>query len=394
MTTTKHRIAIKITCVLIMLLGSASTVEAYPPDNAAVLYYKAFLILKEPSEEVKEMMADLRKGRIEPNDQIRKSLDENKFFMDFVETAAGIRDCDWGHDISKGFDLLLPELSKLRFAAFMVTAKAQVLAEQGEYREALNECVTMHKMARHVGDNFLISYLGATALNNLANERIQDILSQMPGDDETLRWLRDQVFDAASTGATLRGAMNSEREIAIQQMRKEKIGSILDSMGDAFKDANLPAGSIEKIRSGDEEILRANREYYTDLVTRAQVAIDLPYPQSRQRLAELTDKGQKDIADSPAPILADVLSPAPVKLSSVETKRVTFFNAIKAAIEIYIVKAKTGRLPDELPAGLPRDLFSGRDFEYDKTKDGFVLRCRGKDLDKDEIYQYEFKVSD
>jgi hypothetical protein len=70
----------------------------------------------------------------------------------------------------------------------------------------------------------------------------------------------------------------------------------------------------------------------------------------------------------------------------------TLFNAIIAAVEIYIVKAKTSRLPDTLPAGLPRDLFSGKDFEYEKTKDGFILRCRGKDLDKDEFYQYEFKV--
>ena len=57
-----------------------------------------------------------------------------------------------------------------------------------------------------------------------------------------------------------------------------------------------------------------------------------------------------------------------------------------------MIKAKTGKLPDELPAGLPKDLFSDRDFEYIKTADGFILRCQGKDLGKDEIYEYEFKV--
>ena len=49
-------------------------------------------------------------------------------------------------------------------------------------------------------------------------------------------------------------------------------------------------------------------------------------------------------------------------------------------------------LTDALPAGLPGDLFSGKDFEYEKTAEGFILRCQGKDLSKDEIYQYEFKV--
>jgi hypothetical protein len=48
---------------------------------------------------------------------------------------------------------------------------------------------------------------------------------------------------------------------------------------------------------------------------------------------------------------------------------------------------------DALPAGLPKDAFSGKDFKYEKTKDGFVLRCRGRDLGKDKLYQYEFKLS-
>jgi hypothetical protein len=41
---------------------------------------------------------------------------------------------------------------------------------------------------------------------------------------------------------------------------------------------------------------------------------------------------------------------------------------------------------------LPKDLFSGEDFEYEKKDDGFVLRCRAKDLGKDKIHEYEFKL--
>ncbi len=52
-------------------------------------------------------------------------------------------------------------------------------------------------------------------------------------------------------------------------------------------------------------------------------------------------------------------------------------------------RAKTGQLPDALPPGLPNDAFSGKDFEYAKTKDGFTLRCPGTDLD---VYRYEFKL--
>jgi len=54
--------------------------------------------------------------------------------------------------------------------------------------------------------------------------------------------------------------------------------------------------------------------------------------------------------------------------------------------------ADTGKLPDALPAGLPIDMFSGKPFEYSKTEDSFVLKCPGKDLSKDEAYEYKFKV--
>ena len=70
----------------------------------------------------------------------------------------------------------------------------------------------------------------------------------------------------------------------------------------------------------------------------------------------------------------------------------TFSNAIKAALELYIITAKTGKLPDSLPPGMPKDLFSGKDFKYEKISDGFTLKCQSKDLSKDETHEYKFKV--
>jgi hypothetical protein len=84
--------------------------------------------------------------------------------------------------------------------------------------------------------------------------------------------------------------------------------------------------------------------------------------------------------------------PATPKIFSLSTRFKTHSNAIRAAIEVYLVKAKTGKLPDELPAGLPKDLFSGKDFEYEKTADGFILRCQGEELGKGEIHEYKFGV--
>ena len=112
--------------------------------------------------------------------------------------------------------------------------------------------------------------------------------------------------------------------------------------------------------------------------------------------AKLDELGNKTVSDLESgvseAILTAILTPALDLAYTLGIRGKSNFNAIRAAIGIYIIKAKTGKLPDTLPAGLPKDLFSGKDFEYEKTADGFILRCQGKDLSKDMFHEYEFKV--
>ena len=393
MKTTKHTRLIKTICILLLCLTSISLAKTtYPPDNAAVLYYKAFLMFRNPSEEVKNMMLDLREGKIKPNDQIRQHLDENKYAMEFIETAANIQTCDWGHDLSRGLGVLMPELLKLRLTAFMFTAKAQILAQEGQYKAALGKCLTIHKMARHASDSLLISYLVSASLNNLANERIQDFLSSMPQDQDMLVWLKGQMVASAVNATSLKKAMAVDKTISVHEIRKERIDTLLEAMGDDFVKDEITADAVKKVKAGDPGFFKENREYYANVMDDVIAALDLPYQQSHKRLDDINDRVQKDAKTNPAAIMAVVLSPASSRVRTVGTKSQTFFNAIRAASEIYIVKARTGQLPDKLPAKLPRDLFSGKDFEYTKSQDGFVLRCQARNPDKDEIYQYEFRI--
>ncbi|MHC4145412.1 MAG: hypothetical protein ACYSUD_11610, partial [Planctomycetota bacterium] len=354
MKTSNHRTSVKTMCILLIMLSSASVVEAYPPDNAAILYYRAFLVMKEPSEEVKEMKSDLRGGKIESNNQIKQYIEENRRAIELLETAAEIPNCDWGRDESKGFGLLLPELGKIRQMVFPFVADAQTLSQNGQHKAALNKCMTIHKMARHVGDDLLISYLVGIALNNLANGRVEDFLSAMPADLETLMWLRSQIMGASANVTSMKRALNREKEIALREIRKEKIESLLKSMGDAILKDKPTADAVERARKGDDKFFKDNRDYYANVTTDTIAALDLPYPEAHKRLKELNDRIQKDAKENPAAIMTDMLIPATARICTLGTKRMTFFNALKAAIDIYIIKAKTGRLPDSLPAGSPK----------------------------------------
>jgi hypothetical protein len=67
-------------------------------------------------------------------------------------------------------------------------------------------------------------------------------------------------------------------------------------------------------------------------------------------------------------------------------------NGIKVALEVYINVAKTGKLTEKLPDHLPKDPFTGMDFVYEITDEGFALRCKGEDFQGRGKQVLEFKV--
>jgi len=175
---------------------------------------------------------------------------------------------------------------------------------------------------------------------------------------------------------------------AYTSIRKEKAEDFIFEMGSDF----IPKDKRRIILNGDEEFFKASREYFLNHQAAILAAVELPYPDSFEQLKRLDKKLKEDYKKDTHSILTNEFMSAIDSILSLDVRSKTHSNAIKAAIEIYLIRARTGRLPDALPDGLPGDLYSGKDFKYEKTADGFTLRCRGKDMSKDEIYKYEFKV--
>ena len=100
----------------------------------------------------------------------------------------------------------------------------------------------------------------------------------------------------------------------------------------------------------------------------------------------------QDLTEQPEATAAFVLMARYAKCLCVDSRAQTRLNAVKAAIELYLINIRTGQLPDALPQDLPQDLFSGRDFSYEKNEEGFILRCQAKDPYRDMIHEYSFKV--
>ena len=387
MKTIKRNMMRQMICAIFMLLASTSLVCAYPPDNAAVLYYRACLIY-DANDVMTKKVTDFVKGNIGIDEEIKDYAQKNKFATKYFVDAADAPNCDWGLDYSEGIELQMPRLAPLRTLAKIVVAQAKMAAESGDYKRALEKCLSVHKASPHIADGgVLVSYLVGISLNAMANQCIMDILPQISNNPDMLIWLKNQIYDVSERFPSVKVSINGDLRICSQDIHKEKAKYLLQMAGD-----QIPKDKRQIIRNGDDAFFKANREYFLEYLSACLTAVDLPYPQSYEQLEKLAKKPAIDSKKNPDAIMSTYISPALSTIVGLDLKTRTQFNAVKTALELYIVKAKTGQLPDSMIEDMPRDLFSDKDFKYEKTKDGFTLRCQGKDLSKDKIYEYKFKV--
>ena len=378
----------------LMLFVLTAVTHAYPPDNAALLYYRICLRYQ-PDKTIERAISEFASGKTELTDQVKQFVEKNQYTINLTLTAAEIPNCDWGLETSEGLSAPMPPLACLRGLSKLIIADAKIRSEQGDYITALEEAVSATKMAPHVSDDWLVGHLVGYALENIAGRCIKDILSDMPEDLETLLWLKNELINISNKHTSIKSAISTEAKLATQDFRTENTDEILKMISDGGMSVERDPESLqERVRNADETFYQRNKAYYQELTANIIAILDMGigYRQTVARLKEIAEKPAKEAQENPDAILAAVFMPALERVYNHSIKAKTYSNVIRAAVEIYIIKAKTGKLPDKLPEGLPNDLFSGKNFEYEKTEDGFILRCQGKDLLKNEIYEYEFKV--
>ena len=375
------------TCLLFALLATPARALPPDPDNAALLYYQGFLSMPQHSEEARDLLSNVARGKIPPDDRIREEIAKSNGAIHFAEAAVKVPACNWGIQFSEGFDALMPQFAQIRLMTFVLIADARIRAADGDYRGALERCLMTETFAYHVGDDTMISYLVSVSVRNLAYTCIQDVMSLAAGDAELLQWLKNELAKSKINTLSPARPMKFEIEIVTDLMQMKNIEKLAQAMGGS--DENKVAEIVSK---ADAKTLQKARQLYTERM-KAMLKVfntSMPYEQAYSQLTKLA--GDFDSSD-PAAVAAGAFIPALNKIFSQKTFVETQANAINAGIEILLDHARTGRLADALPAGLPKDVFSGKDFEYEKTKDGFILRCRDKDVSKNELYQYEFKLS-
>jgi len=387
-------------CVILILwtLGVNAATLPPDPDNAALLYYQAFLLRPEPDDSAWWSINEALRGA-DPNDTLREYLNfrECRKTIEFAEAAAQLPHCDWGIRYSQGIGADLSLLANVRLLSFLISADARVLAADGDYRAALGRCLTLRRFAGHVGDDTMINYAVSLGMDGVAHKCTQYVLGCMPPSVEILTWLRGQLIVVRDTIPSLARALEMDFELVLQSVRTDP--DILESLREHLVEKTDDENTRDEILGlTDEEIINIVSEPYTDFLDSVFHVMDseMIYEEKILEIQKLKEKYidgyVSDIIPGSLAVLYMANSGSVGEVYNIKVINTAQFNALKAAIEIYLIKAETGQLPETLPSGMPKDPYSGHDFGYEITEEGFTFHSQGEDFEGRGGRLLEFKV--
>ncbi|HUU19594.1 MAG TPA: hypothetical protein VMW72_20760 [Sedimentisphaerales bacterium] len=361
--------------------------DGTPPKqgNAALLYYQAFLLRPEPPEAIKYKIHSVT----EPIKQFRTYLGHCLPMIEIVEIASRMP-CIWGvwPERRLSMEALRKGLGPIQDILLM---DARALAADGHYRVALERCLTLRRIAKHLSEDPEL-YIYSTGFDMLPLNVVGDVLSVMPPDAETLTWFRGQfavvpgprLSYAEMLQARIRRFLNHMRTTP-KSLRYYKNLAIKEAEGEQAK---------ENVRNlTDEQFLARAGEGFARFLDSIFRVLDseMTYEQKLVQMNGLYNEKMK--GDNTDPVDKSVITMFPgVSGYSYLVEHSAYVNGVKAAVEVYLVLAKTGHLPRKLPDHLPKDPYTDRDFIYEIKDEGFALRCQGKKFQGWSKRRLEFKV--
>ena len=448
MSESAHRGKITTMCFLLVTLNAAALALPSSADNAALLYYQAMLVKPERDINTIILIKEVLSGT-EPNETIRAYLKKCDRTLTLVEPATEIENCNWGMIYSPdwvseiGLSFRFDELRDI------IGLYAVTLCADKEFRQSLTWSLKMLKISRHIGNFTIASNTWSLSFEDVALVCIKRVLESTTPDAETLIWLQDQL-EMLRPSRDITKMMKNECDLSVQLVRnnpgsvklwREKLtekAKYIDTISQAFNERldtltrnkksiqeyhemlSLPDKDIKaSLRLDDDEVNEfrysltmieqikdfskmmpmTDEEFskYTlplyDKWLNSSIRIlqsDIPY---KQKCVEIEKIYQDARTQYVFDFEAASLNPFnPIGIYNSQMSREASYNIFRAAVEIYLIKAKTGQLPAVLPKDLPGDTFSEQEFEYNITNNGFELRCREKATYEMNVRKCEFAV--
>ena len=371
-----------------------ATAEEVDPDNAALLYYQAFLLCPKPDDIPREVSAVFHAESGGDAGKYRRYVKDYHYVIQLVGAASNIRRCNWAIPYLQGGQVSSTMMRRMRSLALIIGAKVRILAAEGDYTGALVHSLMLRRVARHIAEVPGTHEAVPLTIERTAFLCMHLVLDVMPPDETILTWLREQLDTGVRTYEPLSAWIQNDFEqmsAAIKKYPRDTLSSLRQKL--AEKESN-EAQKRKVMALRDDEVLSLIQDAYARFLDSVLDILDskMSYAERHQRLEKLVEAYRDEAERNPACIFAvTIRAEAIPDLHYSRTAHTASCNVYKAAVEIYLLRATTGRLPAALPDGLPKNPFTGKNFEYKVTEEGFVLSHLARDF-KRGVREYKFKI--
>ncbi len=367
--------------------------EVVPPpvpdqENAAVIYSRAFGIIDMGTEEEQDALCEAEgrdnewnKEKLKQNiRELRALTEKNKEFLGLLRQASTLRKCRFPLDWSKGFEMTLPHLMKMRFCARLLLTDAMIKYDGGKIEEAVNSCRISLRMGKHLSQEPLfVSYLVTMSIIHITLNGIQAVLREDDISSPVYESLLKELDDI-NLETSLKKAFEGERCGGVHIYKEVMEGRF--SPEKIFGETSLYFSWICRplFKKDMARYLRIMKEYIP-LTT-------VPH----YELKKTPEEFEREIANLPLYcFLTRSLMPALYRGYAKRAQCEAKIGTSQLALALRLYKAKNGSYPDSLEKlkgenlnEIPKDPFTGQDYIYKKEGEGFVVYSVGKDLKDDD----------
>jgi len=189
--------------------------------NAALVYWQAFALLPELSEDDTELLIQLENDT-KPLEKAETLLARSRLALNFTRHVKQDTPCRW-ELIEEGPSTLLPHLSKARLLARLLVLQAKVDAEARNDAAAVDHLTRALLIARNVDEGVLVQMLVGDAIESLVMDAAEMRLATLDG------LSLEQFADALSNlppRTKFSQAMRYERDVFAEWMRPIMTGDI------------------------------------------------------------------------------------------------------------------------------------------------------------------------
>lgn len=378
---------LKVTHFRIISLGCAILMnvvvlaEEHKPDNRALLYYQAFLLCPDRDDipiYVRQKSSDLS---VEEVEKLRKYMKDYQHVIQLLEAASSAPRCDMAIPRSQwnmAHEVELKLMRCLTSAAVLIGANVRVLTADGDYRTALSQSLMLRRVAWDIVDDHFLGFneLILVSKDRASMKYIRLVLDVMPPDEKTLRWLSERLSKAPRISDVRTTRIKQRYDYWLQRKRQGKTDVLRNIRQKLAEKAKDDAQKREALALTDNEVIELMRKPYEKFIQSAIVAMEseMSYEQRKATLESLRKEFDVHAEGNPAitfPMLIFVDNI--VDFYNVQVADTRWSNAFEAAVQIYLVKATTGRLPEKVPEDFPKDPLTGKEFIYKVTDEGFLL---------------------